>query len=84
MTHQNDQNIKSKNQNSPSNKNKYPNDWAKYTTIAAKMIAVILAGTLGGRKLDDYLQLKTPIFTLVLSLVSTGFAIYIIIRDVGK
>lgn len=82
MTHQKDQKIKSKNQNSQSNKN--PNDWAKYTAIAAKMIAVILAGTFGGRKLDEYLQLKTPIFTLILSLVSTGLAIYIIIRDVGK
>ena len=48
------------------------------------MIAIILAGTYGGMKLDEYFGLETPIFTLVLTLASVGLAMYVIIRDLGK
>ena len=48
------------------------------------MGAIIAVGVLGGKKLDEWLGLETPIFTLVLSLVSVAGAIYISIKDFLK
>jgi hypothetical protein len=45
------------------------------------MVIIILAGTFGGIKLDSKLNLQFPVFTIILSLLSVGFAIYIVIKD---
>jgi F0F1-type ATP synthase assembly protein I len=60
------------------------NDYAKYSAMATQMMAIILIGTFGGVKLDKYLGLKTPIFTLVLTLLSIFLAIYFAIKDFLK
>lgn len=57
------------------------NDYAKYSSLAIQMMVIIIAGTLGGLKLDQYLSLKFPIFTLILSLVSVFGALYIALKD---
>ena len=70
-----------------SNKNKNKknlNDYAKYSGIAFQMGIIIFAGVLGGKKIDEYFSLETPIFTLILSLLSVGLAIYISIKDFIK
>jgi len=46
------------------------------------MIAIILLGVFGGIKLDEWLDLKFPIFTVVLSLLATGAAMYYGIKDI--
>lgn len=69
-------------QQNSSKKKKQLNDYARYSGIAAKMLVIILAGVFAGIKLDAYLELKTPVFTLVLTLVAVGLAMYVIIRDV--
>ena len=71
------------NKNSNKNKNNL-NDYAKYSGIAIQMGVIIFVGVLGGKKIDEYFSLKTPIFTLILSLLSVGFAIYISIKDFIK
>lgn len=48
------------------------------------MIAIILLGVFGGKKLDEYMELKFPVFTLVLTLVSVFLAIYFVIKDLMK
>jgi F0F1-type ATP synthase assembly protein I len=48
------------------------------------MIVIILIGVFGGTKLDAYFNLTTPIFTLVLSLLSVGFAMYSVIKGITK
>ncbi len=48
------------------------------------MIAIILAGVYGGKKLDEYLQWDFPLFTLVLSLLAIFAAIYYAIKDFIK
>lgn len=63
---------------------KPPKNFYSYSTIAVKMIAVILAGVWSGITLDDWLGLKFPVFTLVFSLISVGLAMYIVIRDLIK
>lgn len=45
------------------------------------MIIIVMAGVFGGVKLDEYLQMGFPVFTLILSVVSVFIAIYFAIKD---
>jgi F0F1-type ATP synthase assembly protein I len=47
------------------------------------MIIIIVCGTFGGLYLDNYLNVK-PLFTVLLSLLSVVFAIYLGIKDFLK
>jgi F0F1-type ATP synthase assembly protein I len=72
---------------SSSTKKKQPDDKVssmRYASMATQMGVIITLGVFGGYKLDKYLELKTPIFTLVLSLLSVGVAIYLSIKDFLK
>jgi F0F1-type ATP synthase assembly protein I len=70
-------------QDQPSSRKKQKNlnDYARYSGIVFQMVIIILAGTFGGIKLDSKLKLQIPVFTIVLSLLSVGLAIYIVIKD---
>jgi hypothetical protein len=48
------------------------------------MVAIILIGVFGGIKLDKWLSLKFPVFTVILSLLGTGIALYTGIKDFLK
>jgi hypothetical protein len=48
------------------------------------MIVVIVAGSLGGKYADQYLQTTFPIFTLLGVLLSVFAALYLAIRDFLK
>jgi membrane protein DedA with SNARE-associated domain len=48
------------------------------------MIAIILLGVFGGKKLDNWLEMKKPVFTAILSLVAVILAIYYAIKDLIK
>jgi F0F1-type ATP synthase assembly protein I len=65
-------------------KKNYLNNYAKYSSIAFQMLAIILLGVFGGYKLDKWLNLSFPVFTLLLSLVSVIFAIYSVTRELLK
>jgi hypothetical protein len=45
------------------------------------MLAIILAGVFGGIKLDEWLKLKVPVFTVSLSILSVILAIYYVTKD---
>jgi len=45
------------------------------------MLAIILIGVWGGRSLDKWLELKIPVFTMVLSVVSVSLSIYYAVKD---
>lgn len=71
--------------NNQTNKNKNNlKDYAKYTGIAFQMGIIIFVGVLSGKEIDEYFSFKTPIFTLIFSLVSVALAIYISIKDFFK
>ncbi len=72
------------NQPKSNKKKKQLSDYARYSGIAGKMLAIILAGVIGGIKLDAYLKLKIPVFTLTLTLLAVGLAMYVIIKDVTR
>ncbi len=63
---------------------KRPNDFYRYTGMAMKMGVVIFLGVMGGQKLDEKVGTKSPWFTIVLSLLSVGVAIYIVIKDTSQ
>jgi ATP synthase protein I len=60
-----------------------PKEFAKYGNIAFKMIAIILIGVFGGRKLDGWLKSKFPVFTLSLTLLSLAGAFYSMFKDIN-
>jgi len=48
------------------------------------MGVIIGASTWGGIRLDDYFKTKDPYFTIVLSLLGIGIAMYVVIKDVSS
>lgn len=65
-------------------KNKGLNNFAKYTGLAFEMIGIILITTWGGVKLDKLTGWKTPVFTIILSLLGVFAAIYFAVKDFIK
>lgn len=59
-------------------------NYAKYSSLAFQMIAIILIGVFGGMKLDKWLEFRFPVFTVVLSLLATSLAVYYGIKDFLK
>jgi hypothetical protein len=57
------------------------NTYAKYSSLAFQMLAIILLGVWGGRKTDQWLNLSYPVFTALLSVVSVLLAVYYAIKD---
>jgi hypothetical protein len=57
----------------------------KYATMGTQMLVIIGLGVFGGYKIDKWLDLKIPVFTLVLSLLAVAGGIYLSIKDfIGK
>jgi hypothetical protein len=76
--------VKNQENNSNSNPKKTLNNYAKYSSMGIQMGAIITGGVLGGIQLDKWLQLKFPVFTLVLTLLSVFLAMYYFIKDILK
>ena len=66
------------------NKKKELNSFAKYSALSFQMAAIILLGVFGGLKLDEWLDLQFPIFTLILITIAIILAIYFAIKDFLK
>lgn len=62
------------------NKNKSYNNYARYSALVFEMIVLIVAAVLGGKWLDEQLEFDTPVFTLILSLVSITGALFLFIK----
>ncbi|MGC8864464.1 MAG: AtpZ/AtpI family protein [Bacteroidales bacterium] len=66
----------------PNNKKKNPLfNYARYSFLAFQMVFIILAGVWFGHKLDVWLNLGFPVFTLIFSVISVVAAIYHSIKD---
>jgi F0F1-type ATP synthase assembly protein I len=74
--------LKKKNQKSQQNKGL--NDFAKYSGMAFQMVAIILLATWGGLELDKLAKFKTPVFTIILSILGVFAAIYTAVKDFIK
>ena len=73
------------NQALSNDKNKTKNDsarfFARYSGLGFTMLAIILLGTLGGWKLNQWLGFQKPIITVVCALASVVLAIYYVVKD---
>lgn len=59
-------------------------DYMKYSGMAFQMGITILIGTWAGKKLDEHYQSPKPYFTMVLALLSTFAALYLVLKDFIK
>ena len=62
-------------------KKNLPSSLVKYSGMSTKIALAILAGVYGGKYVDEYFKLETPIFTLLFSLLGLALAMYIIIKE---
>ena len=65
----------------PNKQRKPLNDYAKYSSIAFQMVAIMLLGVLGGYWLDKWLTNDKHIFIVILSILSVVLAIYSVTKD---
>lgn len=55
--------------------------YARYSALAFQMLFIILMGVAGGWWIDSKTGSKVPVFTIILSMLSVGLAIYYATRD---
>jgi len=58
--------------------------YARYSAMAFQMLFIILAGVAGGWWADNATGWKFPVFTIILSMLSVGLAIYYATKDLLK
>jgi len=63
---------------------KQPNLFFKYGNIAVQMAVIIGLSVWGGQKLDEKYRNKTPVFTIVLSLLGIIASMYLALKDLIK
>ncbi len=68
----------------PKKKPKPLNNYVKFSGMAFQMGATIALGAWGGSKLDEIVNPDSKIFTIILSLLSIGLSMYLVIREVIK
>ncbi len=68
----------------PKNQKQKYNEYAKYSSIAFQMMITIVLFALGGFQLDKWLDLKFPVFAVLLSLAGVFIGIYYAIKDFIK
>ncbi len=67
------------------NSKKRPFDrFIQYSSIGFQMLIIILVGVFGGVKLDQLVDLRFPVFTVLLSIISVSLAIYSAVKDFIK
>jgi F0F1-type ATP synthase assembly protein I len=60
------------------------NSYAKYSSIAFQMLAIILVGVFGGIQLDKVVPMEFPLFTVLFTILSVIFSMYYAIKDLIK
>jgi hypothetical protein len=66
----------------PENNKRPPlENYARYSNLAFQMFAIIGIGVFGGVKLDQWLNLGFPVFTVLLSILSVAASIYTAVKD---
>lgn len=58
--------------------------YAQYGGMAFEMFATVGLGAFIGWKLDKWLKMKTPIFTILFLICFTGISLYSIIKRLSK
>ena len=61
---------------------KQPNTLLRFSNLTVQMGVIIGLSSWAGVKLDEYFKTKDPYFTIVLSLLGIGIAMYVVIKGV--
>lgn len=56
----------------------------RYSGMAMQMLGTIFIFTYGGYRLDEWLENRIPIWTLVLSLTSIAASLYLLIKGLSR
>jgi hypothetical protein len=67
-----------------SDKKDYLKLYGKYSSMVFQMIIIVLIGTFGGQQLDKLLELKHPVFTIILILVSAFLSLFYMFQTLLK
>ena len=67
-----------------SDKKDYLRLYAKYSSLVFLMILIVLIGAFGGWELDKVLELKFPVFTVILILLAAFLSLFYMIRTLMK
>jgi F0F1-type ATP synthase assembly protein I len=73
-----------KSQNSSQKKPPDNSQWMRYASMGTQIFATILIFVFAGYKIDGWLHLKFPAFTLTLSLIGVAAGIYFAVKDLLK
>ena len=58
--------------------------YVQYSGMVFQMIGIIGVFAFAGYKLDEYQQIKTPLYTAVLSLLGVVISLYTVIRSLKE
>jgi len=67
-----------------SDKSNYLKEYSKYSSLVFQMIAIAAVGVLGGIQLDKWFGMKSPVFTIILTILLTCLAIIHLFRTLLK
>jgi len=59
-------------------------NYAHYSNLAFQLFAIIGIGFYGGVKLDHWLEMRFPVFTVLMSIISVAAAIYSAVKGLLK
>jgi F0F1-type ATP synthase assembly protein I len=68
----------------PQRPSEKPNLLLRFSDLALRMGVIIAIGAYAGHWIDQRMALTTPIFSIVLSLLAIGAAMYMVIKTVSK
>lgn len=68
----------------PNDDNDWMRNYGRYSTMAFQMIATVLLGLFLGIKLDKWLDMKKPVFLIILLILSGVAAFYFAFKDFLK
>jgi F0F1-type ATP synthase assembly protein I len=62
-------------------KREQPNLFFRYGNMAIQMAVIIGLSCWGGDRLDKHYHNDTPVYTIILSLLGIGVALYLVLKD---
>ena len=63
-------------------KKRAADQFLKFSGLAFQMALIICVGAYSGNKLDAFLANETPLYTIILSLLSVFLALYFVLKEV--
>jgi F0F1-type ATP synthase assembly protein I len=76
--------VESQDPSTPPRKPNQSNSYLKYSGLAVQLLGAIFVCGWVGSRIDHWLEMKIPIFMIVLGLVGFGGVIYQVYRSINR